>query len=91
LLVRMRDDAGAMRVHRHDVPAARAEHSEHQNDGSARRPAIDGIHPRWRFSIRPTSSFFDGTAQNLACEHYIFVGQHVIDYIIVDSLRQSPR
>ena len=27
LLVRMRDDAGAMRVHRHDVPAARAEHA----------------------------------------------------------------
>jgi hypothetical protein len=38
-----------------------------------------------------TSSIFDGTAQNPACEHYIFVGQHVTDYIIVGSLRQSPR
>ena len=44
LLVRMRDDAGTMRVHRHDVPAARAEHSEHQNDGSGGRRAIAGAH-----------------------------------------------
>jgi hypothetical protein len=56
LLVRMRDDAGAMRVHRHDVPAARAEHSEHQNDGSGSRRAIDGVHHPVTAQPHPSSS-----------------------------------